>query len=449
MNLRFKTEDVWITGLLLLTGIFWIRLGGLNTGFVGEDIVFLRYSFANPKPWLWAISHPNEFGLYRPLGHQIFFLLGRALFGIHSGPFHLFQLSVHLANTGLLFTLLAKLNPKVPKFYPAALAFFWGTLGIYSEAVLWISATNNLLYVLFFLLLAHRFPIGSPVSTGAPEDSLPETLRRNWFPFFLATLALASKEFAIFLPVWILLFIPWQKKSFAVLLPYCALVGAYLLYRIYFGLPGSAAYKPEFGAKSAAAFLTYVRWSLECLVPAIFFGLYLLLFAKDSSGKGAYKYIFFYALFLLFLSWWPEHVRAEFLYLPLLALVLAIGQAMTRHILVSLVLLFSIILSPLHWITAREYQQNLHIRSVTLESLKSEVTQIELQVKQPDPGEYWLRLNEKLGGDHVYAAWYIDFYFPGKFPCLISNWQNLFRREAANPETTKLTPELFRCGLSE
>src|SRR4051794_35289621 len=99
-NMKQRLPQPYLLGfpalLLLFTALFWLKAGVFRTGFLGEDFAYLRYTFANPKPWLWGLIHPNEFGQFRPIGHQLYFLFMRTFVGINPTAFHSLQLILHL-----------------------------------------------------------------------------------------------------------------------------------------------------------------------------------------------------------------------------------------------------------------------------------------------------------------------------------------------------------------
>src|SRR5450759_3916797 len=95
-------------------------------------------------------------GLYHPLT-TLSFAIDYAIGKGSALPFHITNLLLHLANTGLIFILVRKLFRNFSMAIMVALLF--GLHPLHVEAVAWITSRKDLLYVFFFLgsLITYSF----------------------------------------------------------------------------------------------------------------------------------------------------------------------------------------------------------------------------------------------------------------------------------------------------
>jgi protein O-mannosyl-transferase len=193
--------------LIVLLGIA-IYLKSIGNTFVLDDnsqIVNnpLIYSLTNiPKLFLGS-SFGGGTGLqgiyYKPLMTSIFAIFYH-FFGGNTLPYHLFQLTIHIANGILIFYLLKKFfNQNLS----LVLSLVFISHPINTEAVVYISALQDTLF-LFFGLLAMLI-ITKPILK----------LRHYLFYFLLLTLALLSKDTGIlFIFIGVCYKLIFKKKNF-------------------------------------------------------------------------------------------------------------------------------------------------------------------------------------------------------------------------------------------
>lgn len=146
-------KHYFYTLAVLFLPIVILYSGSLNYDFIAIDDAGQLHQ--NPKVlnWSWSniveIFSSETIGMYQPLTSLFFSLLG-ALFGFKSAlTFHLFSLSLHLANTLLVFLLGKHLFNNKQK--AMLLAFLFGLHPLAVESVAWISATSTVLFSFFFL----------------------------------------------------------------------------------------------------------------------------------------------------------------------------------------------------------------------------------------------------------------------------------------------------------
>ncbi len=135
-------------------------------------------------------SSRADVGMYRPLlmtSHA----LTHAIFGLNPVGYHLFNLTLHLLNLALVFSLLKRWLKS--EWAAGAAALFWATAAIQLETIAYASARSTLL-ASFFMLAVIR------LTDGDGKIGIRSVCA---FAFFI--LALLSKEIAFVLPILILL----------------------------------------------------------------------------------------------------------------------------------------------------------------------------------------------------------------------------------------------------
>jgi len=136
---------------------------------------------------------------YHPLVTAIFFFEYH-LFGPNPYPYHLHSLILHLINGWLVFFLFYRLSDKIPVALAGSLLFLVHPFQV--QAVAWISARKDLLFICFYL--------ASFLSYYFFQSDKKKSLYLLSLLFFIC--ALLSKALAITLPVILLLWIYSEKK---------------------------------------------------------------------------------------------------------------------------------------------------------------------------------------------------------------------------------------------
>jgi hypothetical protein len=343
---------------------------------------FLKFFYVSPEGW----------GLYRPVGTQVFYALGRYLFNMqpfwmHVILFGLFFLIIYLVQR-LIFELTRnKILSFVAAFLYAVSATHFGQLYFLATQELWVGVFY-LTSVLFFALYFKK-----------------KRTRLILFSLAAFILALMSKETAVSLP-FVLILLYWfkcglkdLKTIFRLAIPCWLILFIYFIFRLkFYGFTSGASYVWDFSARIVNTLGWYGLWSLnlpEMLIDFVgpgfklnpnlllywssqyriifvLFGLELAIILhvvitklKDLK-KSAKIYLFgmlWFVITLLPVLFLPLHKFTFYLTIPLLGIVLILGQLFSRQkiqtIIFGLVWLITSVATlsitrQTHWITQGE-----------------------------------------------------------------------------------------------
>ena len=191
----------WILALVVITAICFLPM--LRNGFTNWDDEFyvINNQLLRGPDWTGIFSTPVVSN-YHPLT-IISLAINFGISGTDPSSYMVFNLLLHLANTGLVFYFILQLSSG--KNYVAAFtALIFGIHPMHVESVAWVSERKDLLYTLFFLLSLIKY-----------WRFLQTEKRPNLnlcFLFFL--LSLLSKPAAIILPLLLLLLDYWRGRAF-------------------------------------------------------------------------------------------------------------------------------------------------------------------------------------------------------------------------------------------
>lgn len=342
-------------------------------------IDFVKFFYVSPEGW----------GLYRPIGTQVFYTLGRYLFGMHPFWMHvvlfgLFFLIIYFVQR-LIFELTKnKALSLIAAFLYATSATHFGQLYFLATQELWVGLFY-LSSVLFFALYLKK--------------SCIHLLLLSLAAFILS---LMSKETAVSLP-FVLVMLYWFKRGlknlksiFKPILSYLIILLLYFIFRFkFYGFAGGASYVWDFSTRVINTLGWYGLWSFnlpETLVdfigpglklnPNLFlywgsqyreifvlFGLELaliltvLILQRKEIRKFINLYLFgilWFGITLAPVLFLPLHKFTFYLTIPLLGVVLVLGQLLSgqkiQTILFCLVWLLTSIATlnitrQTHWIT--------------------------------------------------------------------------------------------------
>ena len=191
----------WILALVVITAICFLPM--LRNGFTNWDDEFyvINNQLLRGPDWIGIFSTPVVSN-YHPLT-IISLAINFAISGTDPSSYMVFNLLLHLANTGLVFYFILQISSG--KNYVAAFtALIFAIHPMHVESVTWVSERKDLLYTLFFLLSLIQY------------WRFLQTEKRSklslCFLFFL--LSLLSKPAAIILPLLLLLLDYWRGRSF-------------------------------------------------------------------------------------------------------------------------------------------------------------------------------------------------------------------------------------------
>ncbi|OGG00990.1 hypothetical protein A2153_05980 [Candidatus Gottesmanbacteria bacterium RBG_16_38_7b] len=341
---------IFISIILLTILIYW---PSFTAPFFQDDIIFLT----SPKISDFFTALPQ--GIYRPLSFQLFYSVGRMIFGLNPLGFHLILFFISSLSLYLIFRLSQKIFNNDLKahtvvfFYAFNVSLF---ANYYWIAVSYFVLGNFFIFLSLYLLWIKKSQILSTVSYIA---------------------ALLSNEVLFVFPLLLILtfyyFRKW-KKFFAVFL---SLDIIYLILKTsVFGLPKSSSY-----TTSLFAFLPLVRWYLfrALNLPEgikrssdysifILFILFLILFAYGffyyiKSRKINYR-LFIFSLLWFFMAalpffFLPNHMSSFYLTVSLFAVCLVFAEifSVNPKILISALIVYFLLtwrgltfLSQTHWI---------------------------------------------------------------------------------------------------
>ncbi|HCW31958.1 MAG: Conserved hypothetical tpr repeat protein [Candidatus Peregrinibacteria bacterium GW2011_GWE2_39_6] len=181
MTILQKRRFLYFSGLSILVFVFYWRF--VDLFFIKDDFTWVENARIASRQILniftLDISH-----FFRPFTH-LFMLLEYLLWGLNPKGYYFTQIIIHCLNSILFFYFLKNVLKINHPFLLFITPVVWATQLIHFEAVAWISAISNLLFVLLTLLTFLAFSSRSP--------------KRKWF-FLLAFLsALLTKEEAIIL----------------------------------------------------------------------------------------------------------------------------------------------------------------------------------------------------------------------------------------------------------
>ena len=147
---------------VLLLGSLLLTLHGsvIRWPFLSDDFIFLSHSRSVGQLFSAFDQFPNYF---RPIGRELYFFAGHALFGNRPLPFHLLNFTLLLGIVALVVALGARLGGLRAGLLSGAVY-----ASLYSHRVLlaWVSCSQDLLATLFVLLAAHALLSAHPVRAG-------------------------------------------------------------------------------------------------------------------------------------------------------------------------------------------------------------------------------------------------------------------------------------------
>jgi hypothetical protein len=139
-------RDLLAGGALLLAAVGAIYSAAAGSYFFNDDFHWLQGAAQFEAANLLRLDRYDHF--YRPV-IEIYFFVGRGIFGCAAFPFHLASIAIHLANTLLLF-LFARALAQSDSFGFLTALFFCVQPG-FVEAVAWVAAITDLLPAFWYL----------------------------------------------------------------------------------------------------------------------------------------------------------------------------------------------------------------------------------------------------------------------------------------------------------
>lgn len=247
--------------LLNISLIFFLYNLSLKLYFFQDDFFLFKISLAKDiKSLLNFFISRSDVIFYRPLSMQLFYFLGRKIFGLNAFFYHLFGLSLHLLNVYLIYLLIYKIS-KI-RLLAKLSAFFYGTSGIHFMALSWIAAFHFFFGANFFLLSFIFFI----KSLEKPKKLF------IYIAFLLFIGALLSDELAICLPfiliLYCLFFLKLKNKWFFKIRSLCLLYFITIIFYIFYRLVVipihfKDTYSMHLDLRAVKNIFWYILWGLN------------------------------------------------------------------------------------------------------------------------------------------------------------------------------------------
>jgi tetratricopeptide (TPR) repeat protein len=203
-KLTRKQKSILLTSILCFAIYFNVIFGDFVTDDFGNVVNNEKIHSLSNLPEIftspfWTFSEGSS-NYYTPLT-SVSLALDYALWGLNPGGFHFTNIIIHVINSVLVFLLVDKLveNKKIP----LVSALLFATFPVSVDSVAWISGRTHMLALMFSLISVLSFI---------------KYRERDKKMFYIASLssfvlALLSKETALFLPLFIILYDYLYKKG--------------------------------------------------------------------------------------------------------------------------------------------------------------------------------------------------------------------------------------------
>jgi len=223
---------VWFKFILLIIATSFLYFPVFKYGFFQDDFLHL-ITTQIPISGLLKFFTDNSAIYYRPLGIQFAYWLQQLIFGPRPIYFHLFGFLVHLLNTFLVYSLIAKITKSKSVSFFAS--FLYATSAIHFISLFWLAETNLLLGALVLFLSLNVYLSG-----------------RIGLSLMLFILGLLTHEIVIIFP----------SRTYLVGLISIAL--SYLLLRlVILPVPAGGTYTPQLNLNSLNSLIWYLLWSFN------------------------------------------------------------------------------------------------------------------------------------------------------------------------------------------
>jgi tetratricopeptide (TPR) repeat protein len=366
MKLKHFLNDKTAILTIILVGLvlYWHSLGN---GFVGDDQSQVidntaLHSITN-IPYLFSASSFDNGGsltgiYYKPLMSS-FYAATYTFFGPNPTAYHTLSVAVHIANSVLVFLVLAYFLPEIPSLF---LALIFLVHPINNQSPLYISALQDDLFFLFGMIALELV------------QAKKFTLWRLILTLVMLLFSVLSKETGVlFFPIVIIFKYLFDRKHILILtITEAAVFGLYVFLRIRaIGLhPGTAPNAPiatqnllERVTSMPSIFLFYIRtfifpkdlsiswqWTVQkfsltgffvpLLIVVIVLGLliYLAVKLKRSGSKSFKSYLFFLSVLLIGLIFHSQVIALDatvaerWFYLPIVGLLGIIGIITNKYV---------------------------------------------------------------------------------------------------------------------
>ena len=213
---RISLTGTWLVCFLLIAttlAVYWPVRHFEFLNYDDDEGIVKSPSIRAGLSWpgvAWAFQN-RHMGNWQPLT-SISHMLDCQFFGLRPGPPHLVNLSLHLANTVLLFLLLQQLTRA--RWRSVFVAALFALHPLHVESVAWVSERKDVLSTFFFLLTLLAY--GRYAEIRNPKSDITHHV----WPYYALTVVffafgLMSKPMLVTLPFVLLLLDYWPLKRFS------------------------------------------------------------------------------------------------------------------------------------------------------------------------------------------------------------------------------------------
>lgn len=270
--------------------MFILCIPSLSLYFHQDEFIHFRYS-QNITQVIQSfnIFQKGEFPFYRPLPTQVYFYLGKVIFGLNPVLFRLTNFVILSLNILLVYTVVKKITNK--QSTGAIASVIYGINSTHIAPLFAPAYIHELLYVFLALLCIYAYVVFQK-----------NKVNKNYlFAILFYILALMTKENAVILPgilaIYELIIVrSGFKKVVLRMTPFAILLSIYIVgHFLFYGLAKGASYTVQIGKPTINIFFWYFSWALS--TPNIlvdFLGPKLTLNPILYAVAGIHAYIFIY-----------------------------------------------------------------------------------------------------------------------------------------------------------
>lgn len=422
-----------LAGILFFTFLVYART--LAYPFINWDDP--KYVVENLDIRNFSAEHVRHFftqpyvGIYAPLT-MISLALDYQLYHFNATGFHITNLMLHLASTGLVFTILLTLSGEW--LVAAAVTLIFGVHPVQPESVVWISQRKNVLSFFFFLAAFW-------LHLKARRDANPESrLRLEAAELICFVLACLAKPLSVMMPPVLLAFDYcygyMTRKNLMKYLPYFLISLGIGLVSVH--IAQSATHGEYIGNSRWTTFLTvlvalmkylqlmFFPVSQSILYPfplyRSFFHPHILLSVLGLSGVGIFAFTLWQRDRKLFfwMTWY------FILLFPVMNIIPLLDYMQDRWLYLPLIGIFTILFTLL----LRRFGRGVSLFAAGLLTVTFTLTNLNRQTVWASPEALWLE-TRKVSRDYWSSPYYnLGHYYveQGKFDLAIKEFQKTINR---------------------
>jgi hypothetical protein len=294
-----KCVNKGIMPLLVVFIVFILNFPAFRTYFYQDDFIHLSFSKdVNQVTTSFNLFQKGEYPFFRPLSTQMYFYIGKILFGLNPLGYHVINFLIFSINIILVYFLMKRISG----VNIASLSVIFYGLNSTHIAPLYSAANVQELFLSFFGLL-----------TIITFISWIKTSRKISFVLSLICyiLALMSKETALAIPgilaLYLIIYLPFKITNITKRIsPFTVILGVYLIgHFFYYGIAQDSSYVASFGKQTINIFTWYLLWAMSVpniLVDFVGPGLKINRVFFEVGKINAYIFMIIFPMFVLSVS---------------------------------------------------------------------------------------------------------------------------------------------------